>query len=263
MNQEHSLKGLNVLITRPEGQGQSLGQSIAAAGGNPLVLPLLRITPVEDADSRLVIRNHIQNLDHYDMAIFISTNAARYGLQWIDQYWPQFPRHVKVFAVGPTTAAALSALDCDIHCSETGMQSEDLLALPALQHLAGLKVALFRGVGGRELLADTLRERGAQVDYVETYERLEPEYAKAELINTIKVNRINVILITSAQILDSLCHLVDITEEGVNQLALLVPSERVRQKALDAGFVQVYCSAGANDEAIIAGLENLTGHSQD
>ncbi|MBL4821642.1 MAG: uroporphyrinogen-III synthase [Gammaproteobacteria bacterium] len=260
MIQNQLLTGLTALITRPRGQGQSIVDAIAGAGGKSVQFPLMEINPVSSDESVIELRKQVQNLDRYDLLIFISTNAVKFGFQWIDRYWPQFPAQLEVFAVGPTTAAALTGLPCTVHSPSTGMQSEDLLALPQLQQVQGNKIALFRGRGGRELLADTLRERGAQVDTIETYERsmLVPE--TGELLNSISENGVNVICVTSMQILDSLCHLVDIKKDGIGLLPLLVPSERIRDNARTAGFVNVYCSYGASDEAILSELKEIAGY---
>jgi len=254
MSETASLAGLKVLVTRPAGQGSTLIEAIRQAGGEAVSFPLLKITPVTDSKRQAEIRHLIQGLDQYQILVFISSNAARFGLQWIDQYWPQFPVGVEVVAVGPATAAALSELPCQVQTSPSGMLSEDILQLPVLRGVAGKKVALFRGVGGRELLADTLRERGAQVDYLETYERRATTNAGSELLELLAAEQINVLSVTSGQILDSLLQLVDITTNGINLLPLLVPSERIRDMAEAAGFKQLGCSHGATDQAVVAGL---------
>jgi len=251
------LRGLTVLVTRPAGQGESLVAAIRAMGARAVHFPLLVIEPVADPSRQAVITQQIQELDNYHVLIFVSTNAARFGLAWIDRFWPQFPAGVEVLAVGPATAAALQQLPCEVQVSPAGMQSEDILALPLLNRVDDRKIALFRGVGGRELLAETLRRRGARVDYIETYERRPPGDSSAQLHSLIRSESINVITVTSAQILDTFCGLVDIKRNGLNLLPLLVPSERVREKALDAGFIQVISCAGATDEAIIAALGDV------
>ncbi len=248
------LRGLTVLVTRPAGQGESLVAAIRAMGARAVHFPLLVIEPVADPSRQAVITQQIQELDNYHVLIFVSTNAARFGLAWIDRFWPQFPAGVEVLAVGPATAAALQQLPCEVQVSPAGMQSEDILALPLLNRVDDRKIALFRGVGGRELLAETLRRRGARVDYIETYERRPPGDSGTQLHSLIRSESINVITVTSAQILDTFCGLVDIKRNGLNLLPLLVPSERVREKALDAGFIKVISCAGATDEAIIAAL---------
>ena len=257
MNENASLKGLKILVTRPADQADRLLHAIVRAGGQAASFPLIEIVPVNDPTRLAELKHLIQDLDQYQLLIFISSNAARYGLQWIDQYWPQFPVGLEVVAVGPATAAALSSLPCEVQTSAAGMLSEDLLQLPVLRAVAGKKVALFRGVGGRELLAETLRGRGAQVDYIETYQRIGVATPGTALLGLIRSAAINLLTVTSGQILDSLCQLVDIRETGIAQIPLLVPSERLREKALATGFKRVYSSAGATDEAIVAALAEL------
>ena len=257
MNHKHSMAGLNVLITRPGEQGKNLEGLIADAGGRPISLPLIKIDPITDAASVRIIQDFIKDLDKYDIAIFISINAAKFGSQWIEKYWPKIPTRLTIVAVGPTTGAALGNLATEIQTCKTGVQSEDILALPVLREVAGLRVALFRGRGGRELLAKTLRARGALVDYVETYERSTTEYEPGHVMRTLIDEQVNAISVTSGQILDCLCQLVDIKANDIRLIPLLVPSQRIRQKAIDAGFLTVIDCAGANDAAILAGLESV------
>lgn len=263
MNEAQSLAGLNVLVTRPAGQGATLIEAIRRAGGEAFSFPLLEIDQITDAKQQAEIRHRIQNLDHYQILLFISSNAVRFGLQWIDQYWPQFPVGIDVVAVGPSTAAALAGLPCQVQTSRSGMLSEDILRLPVLRDVAGKKIALFRGVGGRELLADTLRERGAQVDYIETYERRPATGTGAELAELLATEQINVLTVTSGQILDSLLQLVDITKSGINLLPLLVPSERIGEMAETAGFKRIICSNGATDQAVLIALSKIAGWSHE
>lgn len=245
------LSGITVLLTRPAEQSAALASAITTLGGNVCELPLIEIEAVTDADACEKIKTMILNLDHYYAAIFISTNAAKIGMQWIDRFWPQLPAELSAYAVGPGTAQVLKGFDWPVFVSDKGVTSEDLLALPGLKAVAGKKIALFRGVGGRELLAETLRARGASVDYLELYHRHTPDYSKDVLANLIRDQHINAIVVSSAQILDVLLHSLHQDASELSTIPLIVPSERVRQRALDAGLTIVINAGGADELSVI------------
>ena len=253
----NALQGLSVLITRPEGQGDSLVELLNSQGASVVHVPLMRIEAVTDPNIVARARQRVANLDQYEAAIFISSNAARFGLDLIDQFWPQFPVDVEVVAIGPTTAAMLSELSVPILTPASGSQSEDLLDMPAFQNVSGSRIAIFRGVGGRELLAQSLEERGARVDYIECYCRAETSVGSAELLTTVKERSVDAVVVTSGQILEMLNRLVDIKEHGWNLLPVVVPSIRVRDLALKAGFEHVIVSEGATDASILKALAEL------
>lgn len=262
MSDQVQLTGLNVLLTRPQLQSASLVKAIKGKGGRVCEVPLIQIEAVTDAEACEVIKNRILSLDQYHAAIFISTNAARLGLEWIDAWWPQVPAGLSAYAVGPGTARALQVLDWPVFCSDKGVTSEDLLALPGLQDIDGQRIALFRGVGGRELIAETLRERGATVDYIELYHRRTPDYGSDMLLRLIRQEHINAIVVTSAQILDVLLHFLQNEPTVITSIPVLVPSERIRQYALDAGLVRVINAGGADDETLLQVLATIASPSR-
>lgn len=257
-----TLKSLTVLVTRPESQQAELSAAITALGGTPVAFPLLRIEPIAEASDLAALQRQIQHLDNYQLLVFISTNAAQYGAALIDSFWPQFPVGVDVLAVGPTTAAAVeNALGCEVISSETGMNSEALLQLPRLQQVADQKIAIFRGKGGRELLASTLRDRGARVDYFEVYQRQLLSYAPQELVNTIERRGVNVLSVTSAESLQRLQELAAANTQALYLLPLIVPSSRVAGLARDAGFTHVVDAGGANVDAFIEALQEIAARA--
>lgn len=255
------LGGLGVWVTRPEPQARDSSRAIQRCGGRPCCLPLVAIEPVEDEAAVLAIKRVILDLDQYDAALFISSNAARLGMQWIDSYWPQLPQDLSAFAIGPGTAEVLREFTWPVYLPESGVTSEDLLALPQLQQVEGWRLALFRGEGGREKLAASLRERGAEVDYVELYRRRNLEHDPAEVARMLETERIEVIVVTSAQILDGLVALSRYPEPGerLRKLPLIVPSARVGEQAREAAFEHVINAGGAGDETVIQCLEQLAG----
>ncbi|MFM1897525.1 MAG: hypothetical protein RLZZ385_2599 [Pseudomonadota bacterium] len=263
------LSGLRVLVTRPQDQAATLAAAIGEAGGVAVLAPLMRIEPLADPSSQQHIRQRIQQLDHYDLVIFISTNAARLGAGWIDRYWPQLPQGLTLVAIGPATARELQALDGAITVAPGGMRSEDLLSLPVLTAVQGKRILVMRGRGGREVLADTLRLRGARVDYVELYERHPVNYPLGSLPALLRDRQVNVLTVTSSEILSALVTAL-VTPQGNppdsnvgpwGLLPLLVPSERVQAAAHEAGFTTVINVHGADEEAMLQGLRSLVdGH---
>lgn len=251
------LDGLNVLLTRPARQSLVLAACIEQAGGKVCQLPLIEIEPVSGEEALAGLKQKILDLDRYDAAIFISTNAAALGIEWIDRYWPQLPDGLEAFAVGPGTARELARLPWPVYHSEKGVTSEDLLALPQLKNIQGKRIALFRGQGGRELLAETLRQRGAEVDYLELYRRRTPDYSASCVDEMLREHRVNVIVVTSSQILEVLLHLLQDRSEFLS-LPVIVPSQRVLEQAKQAGFTQVLDASGAGEEAILQALQSLT-----
>ena len=195
---EQTLSGITVLLTRPVEQSAPMASALRNLGANVCELPLIEIEEVTETQSCEKIKSKILDLDQYTAAIFISINAARIGMKWIDRYWPQLPSGLSAYTVGPGTAEVLKEFDWPVFYPDTGVTSEDLLALPGMKNVDGQRVALFRGVGGRELLAETLRARGAQVDYLELYKRHTPDYSGDVMAGLIKEYGINAVLVSSA-----------------------------------------------------------------
>ena len=258
------LAGLSVLLTRPAGQADKLAAAIQGLGGRVTQLPLLAIEPITERAAVERLKTSIMTLDNYDAAIFISTNAATLGLEWIENYWPQLPVGLEAYAVGPGTAEILRQLPWPVQCSDVGVTSEHLLALPGLRNVAGKRIALFRGQGGRELLAETLRERGARVDYLEIYQRRVPEYTRAMVMQQIDDNAINAVVATSQQILDSFVTLVQADvelPENLLGMCVVVPSQRIREQALAAGFQSVVDAGGADENTVLESLQKTLAAS--
>jgi len=254
----NSLSGLTVLITRPSNQVDSLRQAIEAEGAKVLSLPLIKIKALNAAQAIQDLKDKVLQLDSYQSLIFVSNNAVNFGGEVINNYWPQFPVGVDVIAVGPTTAEAASVrFACEVIQPSSGMTSEDILCLPQLSDVSEKKVGIVRGQGGRELLADTLRQRGATVDYLEAYSRTPVDYTSANFCNRLCDAGVNVLTVSSGESLDRLTRLLADNRKRLQQLNLVVPSERVGRQAEKAGYQQVYNARGADPLSFVSALGEL------
>lgn len=247
------LAGLTVLVTRPAGQAEGLCRLIEAAGGEAVRFPALAILPPGDSEA---VDDALMDLPDFDLAIFISPNAVHFTLL-LAQAHGGLPEGLRLAAVGRSTASALQAQGYAVElCPAERFDSEGLLALPALQDMSGQRVMIFRGEGGRETLAETLGERGAEVAYAEVYRRALPRADAGPLLARWAENRLDVVTATSAEVLRNLLVLVGETgRAALLRTPLVVVSERMVKVAGELGFEHApVVAAGAADEAIVAAL---------
>ncbi len=241
------LAGVGVLVTRPVRQAAMLLRELAALDAKTVAFPAIVILPPRDATS--LARVHAA-LASYDAAIFVSGNAAEYGVPPA-RTWPAT---LPVFATGPGTASALAAVGVgQARVPAASYDSEGLLALPELTAVLGKRIAIFRGEGGRDHLARTLRERGAHVDYAECYRRASPESGGAGLDAAILGGRVQATTVTSSEGLDNLCRLLTVpARERLLRTPVFVPHPNIAAHARSQGFEAIVTDAG--DAGLVAGL---------
>ncbi|MGP1664854.1 MAG: uroporphyrinogen-III synthase, partial [Rhodanobacter sp.] len=186
----------------------------------------------------------------YCAVIVVSKPAARLGVQRLERHWPRLPW----FSVGAATAQVLADQGLDVHYPPSGDDSEALLALPALREAVArtdARVLILRGEGGRELLAERLREQGASVDYLELYRRFLPAYDPGVLMQRIQLERLNGLVVSSGQGFLHLQALAGSDWPQVARLPLFVPSPRVYEMARAAGAEKVVDCRGASAAALL------------
>ena len=242
------------MVTRPAHQAEPFCQMIAAHGGIAQRCPAMAIEASRDQEA---IDRWVQKLDAVNLAIFVSPNAVEYGLREIYRRRADLPSSMHLATVGQKSAQALAqhGLRVDV-CPASGFDSEALLAESALQNMQGQQVLIFRGNGGRDLLGATLKERGAKVDYVEVYRRTLPPVFQQQLA-LLKNGEIDVIAVTSAELLNNLCALIpDDIQAFFLQQALLTGCERISEKARALGFSgSIITAENPSDEAMLDALK--------
>ncbi|HXF67149.1 MAG TPA: uroporphyrinogen-III synthase, partial [Burkholderiales bacterium] len=190
------LAGKGVVVTRPAHQAQRLARLIEAAGGRALLFPAIEIRDVEDPGALHAV---IDRLEAFDIVIFVSPNAAHKAMELIAAR-RALPPGILVAAIGGGSRRALARYAVtDVIVPEGGFDSEALLAHPALQEVAGRRVLIFRGVGGRELLGETLAARGAHVEYAECYRRVRPQLDAAPLLAAWRRGELHAVTASSSE----------------------------------------------------------------
>jgi len=245
----------SVLVTRPAGQAGKLCAGLAAAGYRPVHQPLLIVSPIALETAQQAMTDTLESYAH---CLFVSSNAARYGLECLLAGRSAWPCGVQCYAVGDSTADVLRAAGIAVQTPGVEMTSEGLLALPSLQAVAGKRVLIVKGEGGRTALREALAGRGAQVDELRCYRRLPPDMAPEALQRLLDEQQVACILVSSGEALDNLrvfLEPADTAQPSGRHCALVVPSARVAEQARAAGWRDVTVADNASDDAMLAALQ--------
>lgn len=242
-----ALSGLTIVVTRPREQAAQLAQLIESAGGHPFLFALLDIAPAQNTKA---LQQQISQLAKCDLAIFISPNAVKFGMAAIAAAGA-WPAQIKVATVGQSSANALRELGiAQVITPTQRFDSESLLALPALKNVSGWRVMIFRGDGGRELLGDTLKARGAAVEYVTCYQRSKPQQTPNALLDA----KPAAITITSSEALQNLWEILDgAARKRLSDTPIFAPHPRIIELAVKQGWKYAHLT-DAGDPGLLTAL---------
>ena len=254
------LAGTHILVTRPPHQAGELAEKIRSAGGEPFLFPVLEIQDISDPRPLLEL---IERLDEFYLAIFVSPNAVNKAMSII-RAKRALPLELKIATVGQGTARTLQRFGVSgVIVPVVRFDSEALLDMAELNRLnvAGKRIVIFRGDNGRELLGETLRKRGAFVEYAECYRRIRPKTEVAPLLAAWIRGEMNAVTVTSSEGLRNLREMMgDSGRTCLENTPLFVSHERIAGVARKLGFNRVIVTAGG-DDGLVAGLQDyFSGH---
>lgn len=251
-----ALAGRRIVVTRPAGQTESLAELIRAEGGEPVVFPVIEIRDIADVQPILDLA---ARLDAFDLAVFISANAVDKAMNLV-QSCRAWPPRTRVATIGKGSERALRRFGfADIIAPTGRFDSEALLELAPLHNVAGKRVVIFRGDGGRELLGDTLRARGATVEYAECYRRARPDADVGPLLKPWARGELDAITVTSSEGLHNLYDMVGkLGQQWLRRTPLFAPHERIAAAARALGVAEVV-ETGPGDAGLVAGLRAFFG----
>ncbi len=241
------------MVTRPKGQAEGLAALIRAAGGDPLEIPALEIRDLADLAPFFSVADRLES---FDCAIFVSRNAVRRALALIGERrgGRPWPAHLRVATVGSGSREELAACGFARVVAPAGQSdSEALLALPEFSDIAGQRIAIFRGEGGRKLLGETLAARGALVEHAACYRRTLPAAGGALLAAAWEGGKVDAVMVSSGEGLANLLAMLGGGGRRLAGSALFVPHARVAGEAARAGLAPVIVS-GPGDAQMLAAL---------
>lgn len=246
-----SLAGRHVVVTRPAGQAAHFATALTEHGAIPVLYPVLEIRDIENIAPLLDVAIRLEN---FDLAVFVSPNAIEKALALIlpRRAWPAT---LRVAALGKSSERELERNGIhDVISPPLRFDSEALLELPELVAVAGRRVIIFRGDGGRELLGDTLKARGASVEYVTCYRRARPQLDPAPLLKLWEEGRLDAVTLTSSEGLRNFFDMIGrLGQAWLKKTPAFVPHARIAEQARVLGLADVIATA-PGDDGLMAGL---------
>ncbi|PJG85528.1 uroporphyrinogen-III synthase [Conservatibacter flavescens] len=229
-----------VLVARPGEQGVNLTERLNKVGVAALHLPFFRI---ESGTELNLLSQKLCQLKAGDYVVAVSRHAIEFAHQTLTATGFHWRNDLCYFAVGQRTAEHFSALsEQSVSYPYDKETSEGLLALPSMSYnaLQDKRVLLLRGNGGRELFSTEVRQRGAQLDIIECYQRQPIEYDNVEQTSMCIRAGISQIVITSGEMLTYLMDFVPKSEHNwLKSCRLITVSERIANMARVAGWDNV------------------------
>jgi uroporphyrinogen-III synthase len=238
------LEGATLLVTRPAGTAAPFLRLARSLGASAISVPGLSLRGSE-ANPRAGERRA------FDAWIFTSPAAVRFGLHALPP--PRARKRLRAFAVGEGTARSLAQHGIAAIVPDERFDSEGLLALPELKHIRGQRIALVGAAGGRDVIAPTLRRRGAHVESLHVYRREPPRLTRRHFDAIEAADDPLITLVSSGE---ALGHLVALLPAAVlarlRSQSLVVSSARLAGIAREHGFAAIVQARSAAPRDLLA-----------
>ena len=194
------LFGRRIVVTRSREQAGELVEMLEERGAEAIQAPTIRIAPAEDAAA---LDRACAEAGTYNWIVFTSANAVEYFMQRVLANGDvRDLKGVRLCAIGPSTEQRLSRYGLRVDVMPDEANSEAVMdALRAAGKLKAARVLLPRADIAREVLADQLRDAGAEVTEVAAYRTMLGETerdADQDIYRMLLDRQIDAITFTSA-----------------------------------------------------------------
>jgi uroporphyrinogen III methyltransferase / synthase len=168
---DRPLFGRRIVVTRSREQAGELVDMLEERGADAIQAPTIRIAPPDDTAA---LDRACADAGTYDWIVFTSANAVDYFMQRVLANGDvRDLKGVRLCAIGPSTAKSVARYGMRVDLTPDEAKSEAVIdALRATGSLKGTRFLLPRADIAREVLADQLRDAGAEVSEVAAYRTL-------------------------------------------------------------------------------------------
>lgn len=256
----NDLRGLRVVVTRPEGRAGGLIARLTALGATVLHAPTIRIA---DPPSFSALDAALRHLPSYDWVVWTSANGVKRTLARIEALGlaPDLPRQCNLAVIGGGTARALANLGFTADLVPPEAVAESLRdALIEAGVGTGIRVLLPQPTTARDVLAMGLRAAGAIVDVAPAYQTELNRGAADRVRQWLAEGRVDCALVTSPSTVHGLLELLDRDLETLRRIPLAcigpVTADAVRALGMEPAVV---AAEHTNDGLVAALIDYRTG----
>lgn len=191
------LFGKTVAVTRAEEQSENLVQLLCEQGAEALAFPVIQTFPPEDWGP---LDQALDRLSSYHGLIFTSVNGVKHFVERLNGREKDIRelKGVRIYAIGPKTANAVRALGIRVDVVPEEFVAESLLQSLGGENVKGKRFLLPRAAVAREILPDTLRSLGAEIDVAPAYRTLPPAHGGEDLAAKLRLGEIAAITFTAS-----------------------------------------------------------------
>jgi uroporphyrinogen III methyltransferase/synthase len=185
------LFGLSIGITRPKDQSDDIVSEVVRLGGEPILMPLLQIEPV-DRQQEQIVAECLNRLNDFDWLVFTSVNGVKEFFRHLHQSGRDSRAlcQLKIATIGTSTSDSLKDFGLHPDLVPPTFQAE-ALAKVLEESAVNQKVLWIRANRGRDVLPKTLRAAGIAVDELIVYESKDIESVPPEVLNRIRTNTLH------------------------------------------------------------------------
>ncbi len=245
--------GWTLVSLRPQGQQAALRAAAAQMGACTLALPPWRLQRLASATAAVQLQAALQA-----SRVIFTSPAAVVAAASLEPVFGQAPARPWL-AVGDGTLRALRATGVEHAQAPSRMDSEGLLALPALAGVEGLSIGLVTAPGGRGVIAAALQARGAQVLRADVYRRVPLRVPARALARLSHSPTPWLLLVSSGEALQRVWAQLDPHWQDLwrARMSVVTASERLQTQVHGLGFARVLQAAGPTTGQLLAGCRTL------
>ncbi|MGC8490501.1 MAG: uroporphyrinogen-III C-methyltransferase [Syntrophobacteraceae bacterium] len=201
------LFGRKIVVTRAREQASDFKAALAGLGAECIEFPTIAVAP---PPSWAPLDEAIGSLSGYDWIIFTSVNGVKsfLGRMQVAGKDARDLHAIRLAAIGPKTAEALEAVMLRPDLVPSEYRAEAVLEALADYDVRGKRFLMPRAMVAREILPETLMERGAKVDVVPAYQTVLPEHDAQKIRSLLNDCRIDCLTFTSSSTVSNFFSLI-------------------------------------------------------